>query len=393
MTSSIRLVLETDAIVSPLTGIGRYTLALLEQFVQREEFEDIKCFSRGRWQSATTLTSPEFQASLAGQAITTSTNAKLWAKNPARTLLKRLLPQVQRYSLGKLTDTHLYHSPNYRLTPYGGRKIATFHDLSVHKFPQYHPKDRLDILGPAIDRAALEADHLITDSECVRREVIDYFGLPEENVTAIHLASSIETKLINLDARERFLQKLGLSAGSYLLFVSTLEPRKNIEGLVTAFELLPESTRKLFPLVLAGQLGWSSDGIAKALQPGLKRGDILQTGYLTDQELAYLYSSAKALVFPSLYEGFGLPVIEAQGFGTPVITSNRSCLPEITAGSAVLVDPDDYEALSLAMQEIIDDQKMCLDLSEAGQQNAKRYSWENTASETIELYQKVMESA
>jgi glycosyltransferase involved in cell wall biosynthesis len=392
MTGDIRLVLETDAIVSPLTGIGRYTLALLEQFVQREEFADIRCFSRGRWKSADKLTSPFFLAKLANLACATTANTRPWTKNPARILLKRLLPHVQRYTLGKLRDTHLYHSPNYRLTPYAGRKIATFHDLSVLKYPEYHPRDRLDILGPAIDRAAQEADHLITDSEYVRREVIDYFGLKEESVTAIHLASSLGEKVINLDARDQFLQQLGLSAGSYLLFVSTLEPRKNIEGLVTAYELIPQSMRSKFPLVLAGQLGWSSDGIAKALQPGLKRGDILQTGYLTNQELAYLYSSARALVFPSLYEGFGLPVVEAQSFGTPVITSNCSCLPEITAGSAVLVDPDDYDALSLAMQELIDDQKMCVELSEAGQQNVKRYSWENTASETIEVYQKIMRS-
>jgi glycosyltransferase involved in cell wall biosynthesis len=390
-TGGIRLLLETDAIVPPLTGIGRYTLELTKAFRDSREVEDLRCFSRGQWYSAEKIIAEQhaLEASAPSRKIDSRPR---WTENPIKIVAKKLLPKFQQHALRKYSKTHIYHAPNYRLLPYSGRKVATFHDLSLLKYPEFHPDDRRRVLIPAIEKAAVTADHLITDSQQVRREVIEHFGLPEDKVTAIHLASSLEPGSITVDVRDAYLREAGLAPGNYLLFVSTLEPRKNIEILLAAFERLPNSVRKRYPLVLVGQLGWKSEGIKTALEKALRRGDVIHTGFLSNQQLSCLYSGARAFVYPSLYEGFGLPLVEAQAFGIPLITSNCSCMPEIVGSSALLIDPQDDAALGAAMQSIVDDDALHDKLVQEGKNNSARFSWKKTAREVIQVYRSLSES-
>ncbi len=366
-------------------------MELLRAFLASDEFSDIRCFSRGRWHKPDTvirsLNLPREPGGTGGENM----HPARWNHNSVKSLLKRMLPYLSQRKLNKYAGTHIYHSPNYRLSPFAGKKIATFHDLSLFLYPQYHPEDRLKVLTPAIEQAAQEADHLIVDSEQVRKEVIAYFGVHQERITAIPLASSLDTESLDETARDSFLLQLGLTSGGYFLFVSTLEPRKNISGLLGAYELLPTSVRRHFPLVLAGQLGWKSGDIAKALERGKQRGDVMQTGYLSNLQLCQLYSGAKAFVFPSFYEGFGLPIIEAQGFGVPVITSDCSCMPEVAGGAGLFINPEAYAALADAMQTVIDDPELHARLSLLGLENSRRFSWASTAQQTIALYHSVLQ--
>ena len=169
-------ILETDAIIRPLTGIGRYALELVKAFRVSPDIQDLRCFSRGQWRSPEKIVKDSQEMTQPVEMLQ-NTSPSRWTRNPAKILLKRLLPLLQQQVLRKYGDQYLYHSPNYRLIPFPGRKIATFHDLSLLKFPEFHPLDRRRILIPAIEKAALDADHLITDSEQVRGEIIDYFGL------------------------------------------------------------------------------------------------------------------------------------------------------------------------------------------------------------------------
>lgn len=382
----VNLILETDAIVAPLTGIGRYTLELLRAFQHSDDIADMRCVSRGQWQNPGKIIEEQTQLESAERVGIETSTSRRWTRNPAKSLARMLLPLLQQQALRKFSDSHIYHSPNYRLTAYPGRKIATFHDLSLFKYPEFHPEERRRVLIPAIEKAATTADHLITDSEQVRREIIEYFALDEGKVTAIHLASSLDPDSIAPQGRDLFLQQTGLIPGRYFLFVSTLEPRKNIEGLLAAFNRLPEQIRQNYPLVLAGQMGWNSTGIVKDLQRATESGQVLQPGFLSNRELCYLYSGSRAFVYPSIYEGFGLPVIEAQHFGIPVITSNRSCLPEVVGASGMLIDPEDPVEISEAMHQLVEDSNLHQRLSDAGKRNAQRFSWKNTAAETIKVY-------
>jgi alpha-1,3-rhamnosyl/mannosyltransferase len=304
---------------------------------------------------------------------------------------RRIIPRYHNLRLRKLADSHIYHSPNFMLLPYPGRKVVTFHDLSILKYPQYHPHDRLRKLTPEIEKAARNADHIITDSEAVRQEVLEHFSLPRERVTAIHLASSLNSEDSAGDERKAWLSARNLKEKSYFLFVSTLEPRKNISALLSAYESLPTMIKKHHPLVLAGQLGWNSEQFEEKLTGMSTNNQIYRPGYLSNKDLCHLYAGASALVFPSHYEGFGLPIVEAQSFGTPVITANVSCMPEVAGNSALLIDPGDTSSLSLAMQRIVEDQQLAVNLSKAAIHNASRYSWDTTARKTLEVYQRVLE--
>jgi len=388
--AGIKLILETDAIIQPLTGIGRYALELLRVFQSSEEFSDIKCLNRGRWyepggvleEAASWDNNPQKQAAEMVRPA--------WRRNPLRRVMGRLLPYINQHNLEKHADSHIYHSPNYKLSPFAGKKVATFHDLSIFLYPQYHPEDRLKVLRPAIEHAAQVADHLITDSQQVRQEVMSYFGIPGERVTAIPLATPLNNTAIDYPARDQFLTKMGLRPDGYILFVSTLEPRKNISGLLGAYELLPSQLRQRYPLVLAGQLGWKSQDISRALDRAKRRGDVIQPGYLSNAQIRHLYAGARAFVFPSFYEGFGLPLLEAQSYGVPVISSDCSCMPEVAGDAAILVNPEAYSALADAMQQLIEDDQLHASLSSRGIENAGKYSWENTAEQTMNVYRSLM---
>ena len=390
--SGIKLILETDAIVHPLTGIGRYVLELLQAFQRSEDFSDLRCLSRGRWYDPQTVINQGSALVQTTEGSQGQSRGQRWNRNPARAVMRRLVPYLNQRSLEKLAGSHIYHSPNYKLAPFSGKKIATFHDLSLFLYPQHHPADRLRVLQPAIERAARDADHLITDSQRVREEIMSYFGVAGEKITAIPLATSLNSSSVDLVARDGYLHKMGLHPGRYFLFVSTLEPRKNINGLLGAYELLPQATRQHYPLVLAGQLGWKAGDIESRLARAKRRGDVIQTGYLSNQELCNLYSGARAFVYPSLYEGFGLPVIEAQEFGVPVITSDCSCLPEVAGEGAILINPESFKTLSLAMQNLVDDEQLHARLVRLGRENIRRFSWRETARQTTELYRKLADT-
>ena len=386
--NSIKLILETDAIIQPVTGIGRYAFELLKSFHSSPDIEALRCIDRGLWKRPGSILET-FERENTQPTIPSP--PERWHKNPVKAALRKLLPLVQGLQLAGYASEYIYHSPNYRLMPYKGKSVVTFHDLSLIRHPELHPEDRLDELVPALEKSAMQADHIITDSEKVRREVMSHYGLGEDRVTAVPLASSFEPRSTDVPARDRYLEDLGLAPGRYLLFTSTLEPRKNVGGLLRAYRELPASTRAHFPLVLAGQLGWKSDDISAELSNPETARQVRHIGYVSNQQLSYLYSGARTFVYPTYYEGFGLPPIEAQAFSVPVITSNRSCLPEVTGGAALLIDPDDCDELTRAMLRLIEDPGLHTKLAQQGLENVRRFSWQNTAAQTIDVYRRVMQ--
>jgi len=261
--------------------------------------------------------------------------------------------------------------------------VVTIHDLSLLHHSHWHPlKSRL-VVRPLIPLVAHRATAIITVSETSRREIIARLNLPPHKVHAIYAAAAPHFRVIR-DAIEldRVRRRYHLP-DKFVLYVGTIEPRKNLVRLVQAFARQRCSNQYL---IIAGQLGWHYAELLKAIET-LGIGDAVRLiGYVPDEDLPALYNLATIFAYPSIYEGFGLPVIEAMACHTPVLTSNRSSLKEIADGAALLLDPMNVEALTEGMAQLMTDAALRDTLRCAGQQRAAQFSWAKAASETTHVY-------
>jgi alpha-1,3-rhamnosyl/mannosyltransferase len=235
------------------------------------------------------------------------------------------------------------------------------------------------------------ADHILADSEFVRQEIIEYYGVTPERVTTVLLGVSSDFYPVREDACKVVLARHELRYGDYLLAVGTLEPRKNLSTVIAAFAQLPETTRRRFPLIIVGMKGWGMEEFSAATRQMFDRGEVRMLGYVPQADLPTLYAGARLFVYPSIYEGFGLPPLEAMACGTPVIVSNRASLPEVVGNAGILVDPMDDAIIAQQMSAVLENDGLYQKLSEAGVKQAKSFTWRNCATGTMAVYQKVLE--
>ena len=240
-------------------------------------------------------------------------------------------------------------------------------------------------LRKTLDRA----DLLITDSEFTRHELADFSGLSLDKIRAIPLASSAEFKPASADALQEFSDKYQLSYQGYCLFVGTIEPRKNILTLLRAYKLLSVDTRRRWPLILTGYSGWQNDEIHAQIKKAEREGWARYLGFLPAEDLPSLYAGARLFAFPSYYEGFGLPVLEAMSSGVPVVCSNSSSLPEVAGGAALLSDPDDVQKLTEHLQIGLEDLVWRDQAIINGLSHASQFSWEKCSAETLLAYKRL----
>jgi alpha-1,3-rhamnosyl/mannosyltransferase len=215
-------------------------------------------------------------------------------------------------------------------------------------------------------------------------------AIAPERITAVSLGVSPTFKQHSMAELRQPLEKYGLEKSSYILCVSTIEPRKKIRELLNAWRALPSSVRSKIRLVVAGGGGWLNSELLEELQGGMD-GSVQYLGYVPEKELPALYAGAALFVYPSSYEGFGLPPVEAMASGVPVIVSNRSCLPEVTKGVAMVIDPDDIDAFALALQQGLTDQPWRAQAVAEGLEVASSYTWDRCAIQTRDVYQKVFD--
>lgn len=391
----MKIILATDPIFWPLTGIGKYTLEIARRYCSEPRLSDIRFFNLGRWRSVHEIQ----QLSDESSGGSSKSSSKITIFGTLRKSLSnnglvvnaysRISPYFFKQKLKSYSKDYIYHSPNFMLPQFDGKKVATFHDLSILKYPEFHPRPRVRFLHPEILKAAQNADHIITDSEGVRQEVIEFFAKSPEEVTAIPLASALTDGSPDPVLLDSFLKCHSLVKQNFFLFVSSIEPRKNINRILDAYESLSPALRKQYPLVLTGSSGWKSEDILKRINLLSESGQVRYLGYTSDLELKYLYCAAGTLVFPSIYEGFGLPIIEAQAMGVPVITSNISCMPETAGGAALFVDPYDVDAISGALEKVMLDEDLRNILKKEGLKNAGRFSWDETATRTLDVYSRL----
>jgi glycosyltransferase involved in cell wall biosynthesis len=269
---------------------------------------------------------------------------------------------------------------------YHGPSVATVHDLGFLHYPEAHSRSQLRYLRWSTEHNAKRARRVIADSEATKVDLLHYYHIPAGQVEVIYpgidpdLRPESDQGIISA-----VLEKYGVSA-PYLLYLGTIQPRKNLIRLIDAYL----GTRTEHQLVLAGKLGWLSEPIISHVE-GLDADDrkrIRVPGYIAREDKNALITAAGALVFPSLYEGFGFPLIEANACGTPVLASNSSSLPEIAGDAALLVDPLSEGAIRDGIERIVSDEPLRNGLVQAGLKNARRFSWETAAEQTLAVLER-----
>lgn len=301
-----------------------------------------------------------------------------------RRVIQRFLPRQMRAIAFGMDRLNILHLPVYfDNIPYlkNGKNILTIHDL----VPLFNPEISMEGLSDYYNRLKNELykiDMFIAVSEHTKKDIMKYLDVPEHKIRVIYEAADESYKPVK--DHSGIKKKYGLD--KFILSVGTLEPRKNIPNLIKAFGKL---NRRDYKLVITGKKGWKYEEIFRLVE-SLGLGDRIKfLGYILDEELPALYSAAELFVYPSLYEGFGLPPLEAMACGTPVIVSNRSSLPEVVGDAGILIDPEDTDGIAEAMEKILQQPSLRKELSEKGLQQAKKFSWSKCASETIELYKQI----
>jgi alpha-1,3-rhamnosyl/mannosyltransferase len=309
------------------------------------------------------------------------------ALNPGPSLKHRLLQRHFERSCRR-GQFDVYHEPNFIPFACDLPTVVTIHDLSVLLHPEWHPAERVRHYEQRFARGLSSCAHVLTVSEFTRREVIAALGWPPERVTRAYNGVRPAMMPLASDAVRRTLRRLRLPQ-HYLLHVGTIEPRKNLVTLIRAYGGLPAAVRESCPLVLVGGWGWNHDEIARILQTDARRLGVRHVGYVAERDLPVVYNGATALVFPSFYEGFGLPVVEMMACGGAVLASTAEALVELVTDEAHLIDPHDVDGWQRAMKRVIEDEEWRATLRAGAVRRATRFTWEACAAQTVKVYRGV----
>ena len=270
----------------------------------------------------------------------------------------------------------VYHAPDFTLPPVQARSVLTVHDLSFVRDPESASPGLRSYLQQVVPRSVQKATHVIAVSDATKHDLIELYHTPADKITVLYEGVD---PIFRPTPNPAIRAKYNLGPAPYIFSISTIQPRKNYRRLIQAFAGLP----KEFNLVIAGGKGWlSADIFAEAEQPAV-RGRVKFIGFAPDDDLPALYTEAAAFAYPSLYEGFGLPLLEAMACGAPTLTSGVSCLPEIAGGAAVLVDPLSVESIAAGLKQTLAERDR---LTMLGVVRAAQFRWEETARRVVTLY-------
>jgi glycosyltransferase involved in cell wall biosynthesis len=351
------------------TGVGYYTEHLLHHLVKESADDEIVVVSNRPIDTVAPLP-PQVRV------VTSSSRVPriVWMQMVAPRLLRRLRVDVAHFTNGML--------PLAVPVP----TVVTIHDMSLTMFPKYHPPRRVLLNRPLVDVAARRADAIITVSESAKRDIVRLYGSQEERIHVVHEAAAPSFQpVVDPVVLDRVRQRYDL-AERFILYVGTIEPRKNLPKLIQGFASRRKSGQLPHQLVCAGPYGWLSRDIEDLIDRLQIEDAIRFTGYIPFDDLAALYSLAEMFVFPSLYEGFGLPVVEAMACGTPVVTGHVAALAEIGGGAVEQVARLDADTLGEAMVRLAGDRQRREQLSLLGRERAQLFSWERAARETLKVY-------
>jgi alpha-1,3-rhamnosyl/mannosyltransferase len=384
----VRVVVNELPALGRKTGIGHYTVELLRCLREQAPDDQIHGFPRGwlrRARQRCARLRPRFEGGRSnppadGRMARMRSSLFEQVRHLGRELMTwhfRSVCAQERYDL--------YHEPNFIPLPSDRPTLATLHDLSVLLHPEWHPADRVAHFERHFHRGLARCVHFLAISEFGRQEVIRTLSLPPERVTRTYMGIRPGLCPLPRATVSAVLRRLGLPP-RYLLYVGTLEPRKNVLLLLRAYCALPARLRAQWPLLLVGSWGWNTAGIAEYLHNEARHRGVHHVGYVGERDLAALYNGARALVYPSLYEGFGLPPLEMMACGGAVLASTAGALVETIGGHADLIHPLNLAGWRDALARVLQDDDWWHRLRQGVVAAAQPYSWDRCAAETLRVY-------
>ena len=379
MRHPLRVVLNANIMLAPLAGIGQYVGELSRTLQKRNDVQlSFTCgFGYGPELPSHGLGNYSLLRDLAKRLLPSPYQAKRWVER--RTLNRALNAQ----------NADLDHGPSLWPQRVDRPMVFTLHDLTHVHYPQTQPADRLRAIDKSLGHALENARKILCVSESTAEQAIQHYGLSRDRLCVTPLGVSPQFRPRSPEQARTTLEALGLRYRSFMLCVATLEPRKNLELVFQAAKRLPPSFLEHCPLVLCGARGWGE--VPPSLELLERRGHLIRTGYLNRDTLSLLMGSSRMLLFPSMYEGFGLPILEAMASGTPVITSNCSSMPEVGGSAALYIDPTDSVGLEEAILHLYEDVELWSSLQSAGVERAGQFSWTRTADLTMAAYRAALD--
>lgn len=381
-SGGLGVVLGADSLLTRRSGIGRMTLEIATAVHAHPAVAGFRLLMQDRLHP--------FDA-IEGLLETVERPASLWRQ------AKRLLapvPGVQglraararwkqagelRWLRAAAPGGVVYHEPNMIPAPFCGTTVVTVNDLSWHHHPEMHPRERIAWIARHLPRALAQAARFVAISDFTAAALVSEFGVARDRIDVVPLAANTSFVPVGAVEATPALARLGLEDRCYVLTVSTIEPRKNFDRLLAAHRRLPAALRQRFPLAIVGGSGWGAALSTRDAEAARAEGTLRMLGYVPDADLVPLYSRAAVFAYVSLYEGFGLPVIEAMAAGAPVLAASTTAVGETAGNAAVLVDPLDVDAMAAALRALLEDPVRGEALRAEGAAHAAAFTWQRTA--------------
>jgi glycosyltransferase involved in cell wall biosynthesis len=391
----MRVVINQMSVAGVRTGIGHYTAQLMRCLRQQAGSDCIDGAPR-RWVLRAMDVWGQVKPYLQPTNGPGSPSWSPWAspRSFSFAVLRKVAHKAFRAHLRALyfrKNYDLYHEPNFIPVPSDLPTVATLHDLSVINHPEWHPADRVAHFEKNFHKGLGRCAHFLAISDSARREIIRTFGIAPDRITRTYMGVRPGLRPMPESQVRSALRQLGLPR-RYLLYLGTIEPRKNVLTLLKAYCTLPAPFRERYPLLLVGGWGWNSGDVARYLDEEGKARGVIYPGYVPDAHVPTLYNGARALVFPSFYEGFGMPPIEMMACGGAVIGSTADALVETIGAKAHLVDPLDVDGWREALLRVGEDDDWWRELRRGAEAFARPYTWEQCAADTLRVYRSLCAS-
>ncbi len=370
----------TQVVKEKYRGIGRYTINLINALARIDESNQYHLYINGLWPCGVRVPADNFclDSGMAWSLFSRSRFLEWQVRAPADL-------RARRFDV-----FHFTFSQNVPLLK-SGPIVVTVHDLISIIFREHYRHNKL---RPLFDwmwtKATKKADRIIAVSESTKRDIIEYLDVSEDKIKVVYEAADPIYRPVTEDEAESVKRRFKTN-GSYIMYVGGMDPRKNLEGLLDAYRRLPTDLSREHKLVVVGRLDQWYPEIEKLISEFGLRERVVFTGFVPDEMLVALYNGASVFVLPSLYEGFGLPLLEAMSCRTPVVCSNAASIPEVIGDAALMVDPHDVDGLAAAIERALTDSELREGLREKGFKRAKSFSWEKTARETLAVYEEIAE--
>jgi glycosyltransferase involved in cell wall biosynthesis len=358
------------------TGVGRYTSNLCKYILETDGKNDYFLYSPGQMDIVIRTDRTKIQFKKSGIALKNNTLRILWEQ-----------VTLPYYSMNGRLDLFHYTDHSLSILQRTHPAIITVHDIAYVRFPKLLNKSRQIYKKYILNMSIKRANVIVADSYSTKRDIINYFRIKEEKIKVVY--PGVERRFRPISNVKEYRLKNNLPS-KIILNVGTLEPRKNIITLIKAFKKLRERGLRDYKLVIAGDKGWLYKQIFDEIKSSDLQKEVLFLGIIGDEDLPMLYNCADMFVYPSLYEGFGFPPLEAMACGIPVITSNTSSLPEVIGDAGIMVNPTDVNSLCERMYNLLKDKELWHYMSNKGLERSKLFSWKETAKKILEIYDEIL---